>query len=170
MARATSTLLLVAGATLLVIWWGSPARSAPPPDTPTAPTVLDRAAVVLSDVKAQAARLGERLPAPRKYPSPVRNPFTFGDRSAPTTRSGASAPVVAPEPSAPVAPVLVAILTSGGATTTAHRAVLSMPGDADVQFVVEGQTIGDYVVSTIDAAGVVLTARDGARRVRLSLQ
>jgi hypothetical protein len=167
MARATSALLLVAGAALLVMWVVSPATSAPPPYATVPETPLDRAAPVLADINAQAARLRERLDRAAPYPPPTRNPFTFAE---PASRHPAVVePEPEPEPEA-TALHLVAILSGDASGTPGRRAVFALSDDADVRFVTKGDVVGAFVVSDVQADGVVLTDRRSGSVVHLALR
>ncbi|MEO8482199.1 MAG: hypothetical protein ABI634_08325 [Acidobacteriota bacterium] len=171
MARATSTLVLLAGATLLVTWLVTPASSAPPPQTPAPRTALDDAMPLLADVDAQVLELHDRIGVRPEYPTPVRDPFSYVTR-APRARAAdprpVSEPVTQPPAEPPMLPALVAILSGDAAAS--HRAVLSMPDADDVQFVSIGATVGRFVVREIQDDAVVLADTQTNEAARLTLR
>lgn len=171
MARAMSTLLLLAGATLLVTWLVTPAASAPPLQTPAPHTQLDDEAPLLADVNAQVLELRDRIGARPAYPAPVRDPFSYATRARQSRAAQSPVvpePVAAPVPVVPTPPALVAILSADA--TSPRRAVLATPGGDDVQFVVAGGTIGRFLVREIQDDVVVLADPQTDATTRLTLR
>jgi hypothetical protein len=170
LARAMSTLLLLAGAALLVTWLVTPAASAPPPQAPAPHTALDDDAPLLADVNAQVLELRDRIGARPVYPPPVRDPFSYVTR---TRQPRASVPSVVresvepPVPVGPAPPALVAILSASASSP--RRAVLAAPGADDVQFVAAGGTIGRFVVRDIEDDVVILADPETNATTRLTL-
>jgi hypothetical protein len=166
MTRYASTLLLVGGAALLISIQVSPATSSPTQAALSLASSSDQVPPVLSQVNAEVDRLRARLAQIPTYPSPGRDPFSFGGR-----RPDAPAPMAPPPPVAefvppPVLPRLVAVLsttTVGGVSRAAAFAV-----DDDVRIVKEGDRVGAYVVRAItsDAVTLVDVASGAAFRVQ----
>ena len=139
----------------------TPTQFAPPPrDTVRRAAPLQPDALA-ADVRAQAARLRERIavaPAPEERP---RNPFSFApaadSRTAPFRRS-ASPTVAEAAPPIAVAPVLALMGVAEDAVAGAvHRtAIIGGPADA-LYMVAEGETVADrYQVTSIGADAVEL--------------
>jgi hypothetical protein len=166
-----STLLLLAGATLLVTWLVTPAASAPPPQTPAPRTPLDDAAPILAEVNAQVLELRDRIGARPVYSAPVRDPFSYtarARRSLAVHAVNVSDAVPPPVPPAPIPPALVAVLSADA--TNPRRAVLAAPDGDDVQFVVTGGTIGRFAVREIQDDFVVLVDSETNATTRLTLR
>jgi len=169
MSRVMSTLLLLAGATLLVTWLVTPAVSAPPAQAAVPHSVLDDAMPLLADVNAQVLELHDRVAGALVYPPPVRDPFTYAARPR-SVRAVAPPPapeIVPPAVEVRVLPALVAILSADA--TSPRRAVLSMPDADDVQFVASGGTSGSFVVRE-SQDDVVVLADGGDTTLRLTLR
>ncbi len=170
MARAMSTLLLLAGATLLVTWLVTPAASAPPPQAPVPHTALDDEAPLLADVNAQVLELRDRIGARPEFALPTRDPFSYAARARRmhAVTPLAPEPAVVPAPAAPPPPALVAILSADAASP--RRAVLSLPDADDVQFVTAGETVGRFTIRDILDDSVLLADTQTNATTRLTLR
>lgn len=163
--RATSAILLLVGAGLLVAWLDSPARSSPSPQSNVPVSPLEAAAPVFNDVHTNVRALRERLDAPRPASTPSRDPFRYATR----TPRPIAAPVTSPEAAARevalVAPRLIAILAGDGDD---RRAVFETI-DGDVRFARTGETVDAFVVREVSADAVVLgrTRDDAPLRIAL---
>lgn len=139
-------------------------RSPRPPRTTPQPSsdavALDN---LVADVQMQAGRLRKRLET-APAPTPVRNPFSFAERSAPVVRQSRPAvapapafmpppPVAAPEPSLQ----LIGIAEKKVGDVVVRTAMLA-PGDADsLIMATAGQKIlGAYEVVAIGVDAVEL--------------
>jgi hypothetical protein len=125
------------------------------------------------DLAAQVDRLRERLTNPPALPPSSRNPFEFGAPARVAEAAGAPpAPSVAapPQPVAarePDLPKLVAIATDVVNGASVRTACLSL--DDGVALVRGGESIGPFVVRTIEADGVDLVFAPSGAVYRLKL-
>jgi len=163
-----STVLLLAGAALLVTWLVSPADSAPPAQAPVARTPLDDAAPLLADVNSEVERLHDRVPTPPRSSVPTRDLFSYGHHPVSNKPTPTGVGVIATPVTLVPPPTLVAILAGDGIAP--RRAVFSSTDTADVQFLVTGGTIGRFVVGEIQDDVVVLTDRRTDEILRLTLR
>jgi hypothetical protein len=160
MSRHTSTLLLLAGAALLVTWIAAPASSAPQAPLPAAPapaTVPDGPESG-TEPEVESLHLSDRLSARPVYLPPTRDPFAFAPRSGPgpapltfPTASGDNGSPLSVRP-----PTLVAVVADTSTGEVVRRAVLAS-ASGDVRLVSAGESAGGFVVSAVRPDGVTFT-------------
>ncbi len=165
-------------AVLFAAWLASAAGISRRPRTFVAPRLGPQEARVdalAADVQSQAVRLRQKLataPAPQ---TPIRNPFSFADRSAPAPRAlrrAAPLPILEPAPSGPVEPELL-LLGIAEQRTDAGIVRTAMMGGAgnDLFMVVAGQTVaGRYRVVGVGTDAVELKDEVTGLTRRLALR
>jgi hypothetical protein len=111
--------------------------------------------------------LRERLAEVPKFPPPQRDPFRFGLRSErkPAARPAVTEPEIAPAPTTPELPKLIAIVSDASATRTAVFA----EGES-VRVLKAGDSIDRFVVRTIGADFVELAESATTRTHKLALR
>jgi hypothetical protein len=151
---------VVSGAGLLATWLAAtpPAGVAPAPAPNAAPG--SRA----SEIEREADRLQIRVRSEVDYTAPSRNPFRFGERTAPTPPAGApsSRP---PTFYAPPEPEPVRMTFAGMAADIVdgrevRTAILSTP--TGLAYVKEGEQVAGFTVRAVTENGVDLVKADGS--------
>ena len=169
MARVTSSVLLAAGALLLVTWLVSPAASAPPQqlsiDTPPA-----QAPPELDDINREVDRLRERLATTAVVAPPARDPFQFAPLPSARRLDAPEEfhPPIAFEPPI-VWPELVAILSSGPASAPTHQAAFEDSAHA-MQILSAGGTLDGFLIDSVTGDAVVVSHSATGRTSQLSLR
>lgn len=166
MNRLTSTVLVIGGVVLLATQLISPASSAPSP-LPSPDAREDQATEDVRAVNLEVDRLHDRLSPMPDFPSPVRDPFSFGGR--PESRQPVVEPApVAPRPRLVAPPKLVAILSDAATDRGAPRAAFAI-GDV-VEVVAVGDLVGAFRVAAISGDAVRLVESGTGQVFDLPLQ
>ena len=155
MRRLTSIVVLVTCVLLLTrVFAPASSPATPGPVSSAALRAFEQSTPVLSEINAEVERLRQRLANPPTPPTPGRDPFRFGTRTAATAKPAPAVPappplVAAPAVIAPVLPQLVAVTSDAVDGGLVRRAVISV-GD-DVLILKPGGAVGIFLVRSISA-------------------
>jgi hypothetical protein len=168
MARVTSSVILAAGAILLVTWLVTPAASGPPRQSSVdAPAIA--APPEIEAIDREVERLRDRLDTTVVIAPPARDPFQFvplPSARRPELPDQLPVPTVF-EPTI-VWPALVAILSSGPSATPTFQAAFEDDAHT-IQILSSGASLDGFVIEEVTGDTVLISHPATGRTSRLSL-